>query len=151
MRRLLLLSITFITALLHVHPATANQPLNFEAKLGLVSQSLITEYLKNQNLGDFSSFETAKADLNADNIDEIILRPRECLPQNVKCTFLILAENSQKVTLLGKVSAYKLHLGSTFSYGIQDFLAFKSDNNDYEYVRYVWSPERSEYILENVH
>ena len=124
--------------------------LSFGQKPSIVSLKNIDSFLKTHQRGNQSDYDIAENDLNNDGLQEFVLRPKTCPSDPKPCQYMILAENKNKIYILGMISAYKLMLSGTFSNGIQDFLAFQSDNNDYEYERYIWSPTEARYILEKV-
>lgn len=130
--------------------AHATETLNYNHTPSVVSIMNIDSFLESYKKGTHADYDIAAADLNGDGLMEFILRSRPC-PSEVKtCTHMILAENKNKIYILGIISAHKLMLSRTFTHAIQDFLAFQSDNNDYEYERYIWSPSDAHYILEGV-
>jgi hypothetical protein len=134
-------------ALTFAAPASAQVALSFTFIPGLVDRTALRTYLKSVNKPELSSFDIAGPDLNKDGLREFVLRPKGCTAATMGCTYLILAEKRQKIIALGEITAQKVILSPSFSHGIQDFLAFQSDTNDYEYVRYAWSPSEMRYTL----
>ena len=133
------------------HGASAQgQNLFFNAKLGIVDANEIDLFLIESKRERLEKFDISTPDLNRDGITEYVLKPKNCPAGPAGCTYVILAENKASMVLLGEIKARKLLLGSAFTHGIQDFLAFNNDNNDYEYVRYVWSPVDAAYIVEQI-
>jgi hypothetical protein len=126
------------------------QNLFFNAKLGIVDANTIDLFLIESKRERLEKFDVATPDLNTDGIPEFVLKPKNCPAGPAGCTYVILAENKTSMVLLGEIKARKLLLGNAFTHGIQDFLAFNNDNNDYEYVRYVWSPVDAAYIVEQI-
>ena len=133
------------------HGASAQgQNLFFNAKPGIVDTNTIDLFLIESKRERLEKFDISTPDLNRDGITEYVLKPQNCPAGPAGCTYVILAENKASMVLLGEIKARKLLLGNAFTHGIQDFLAFNNDNNDYEYVRYVWSPVDAAYIVEQI-
>lgn len=127
--------------------AQAIEILDFEKPVPPTAQLLISAFVT-ANLGmNMENYQTAEMDLNRDGLNEYILRQKKCYGKEKLCTFLILAESRGNIVLLGKFSARNLALANSYTSGVQDILAFQSNNNDYGYDIFIWDPPSKMYIL----
>lgn len=127
--------------------ARAVEILDFEKPVPPTAQVLISGFVTaNLNI-NMENYQVAEADLNRDGMGEYVLRQKKCFGKEKLCTFLILAESRGNIVLLGKFSARSLAVGDSYTSGVQDILAFQSDNNDYGYDIFVWDPPSKMYIL----
>lgn len=147
MRHAILICLSFWSGFLAFpRDATAYESLAYGAALPPSSRLLLEEWLEQEKETELSLYEVAVADLNRDGIGEYVLKPRKCYGKGGFCTFIVLAEGQKGALVLGKISAKKLALGDSYHTGVQDILAFRSNNNDYEYDIFVWDPLASEYV-----
>lgn len=142
-----LCAVLFIFGVFGSERAQAMEILDFEKPVPPTAQTLISGFVtKNLNM-NMENYQVAEADLNRDGLSEYILRQKKCFGKDNLCTFLILAESRENIVLLAKFNARALALGNAFTYGVQDILAFQSDNNDYGYDIFIWDPPSKMYIL----
>lgn len=128
--------------------AFAFEPLAFGASsFPLLSKQRISAWLEANTGLPVDQYSVAPEDLNRDGIAEYILKPLKCYDSNGFCPFLILADTSAGIITLGTISAKSLALGDSYHGGVQDILAFRSNNNDYEYDIFVWDPPGKSYIV----
>lgn len=127
--------------------AWALEPLNYGPEVRPGARVLLSEWLEREMGVGLEAYATASADLNRDGLPEYVLKPLKCFDPRGFCTFLILADAQNKIVLLGKISAKNLALGDSYHSGVQDILAFQSNNNDYEYDIFVWDPPSMTYML----
>lgn len=127
--------------------AHAFEPLNYGPSLPVSAKVLLSDWVSREMGIGLGGYAVAMADLNRDGITEYVLKPLKCYDPQGFCTFLILADARQSLVLLGKISAKKLALGDSYHAGVQDILAFRSNNNDYEYDIFVWDPPSMTYML----
>lgn len=121
--------------------------LDFEKQIPPTAQVLISSFVTANLNTDMKNYQVAEVDLNGDALSEYILRQKKCYGNEKLCSFLILAESRGNIVLLGKFRARNLALGKTYTSGVQDILAFQSDNNDYGYDIFIWDPPSKMYIL----
>lgn len=122
--------------------------LRFEERLDSPSVRIqIDDFLKGFYKTDSLGFNIATSDLNADGINEYILKRKTCTQKKSVCTHIILANQKDKIRLLSSIRARHLMVGATSNYGVSDLLAFENDINDYDFDIYMWSPEEKMYIL----
>lgn len=98
----------------------------------------VSAFLSNQNKG-IDDFNFAKTDLNGDQVDEYLLRSRDCDTANF-CRYYILALMGGKAQPLLSIDAKDVKISGTKTNGVHDILAIRSKKNDYKYLRYIWSP-----------
>ena len=146
-RILMILIIALICCVVQNNIALAMGNFVFGSKIGSTSKVLLNHYLSEEYETSIQDYDIASQDLNGDGIDEFILKPENCISKNNQCIFLILAETRQKIVVLGKIQAKILALGNDYSNGIQDILAFRDNNNDYNYEVYSWDSTSKKYIL----
>ena len=127
--------------------AQALEILDFDKPIPPTAQLLISDFVTANLHMNMENYQAAEMDLNRDSLSEYILRQKKCYGDEKLCTFLILAESRGNIVLLGKFSARNLALGNSYSFGVQDILAFQSNNNDYGYDIFVWDPPTKMYIL----
>ncbi len=107
----------------------------------------LDDFLEKNFNSDSSRFVMSSTDLNGDNLLEYILKRKNCGQYTNICTYLIIAEKKEGLTLLSKISAHNLMVGDGKSYGIKNLLAFKNPSNAYDFDIYMWSPHEKMYIL----
>lgn len=110
-------------------------------------QFLISSYLPNTPSED--AYSIARTDLNADQIDEFILKTRDCTQPHRLCNFIALAETKDQMVELGRFSAYNIMISDQYTDGIRNILAYQDTINDYKYSIYVWDQKQSRYILKD--
>lgn len=130
------------------HPALSVENLDFNTRLGPSASLYADAFLRKEYRDDLSDYQAATADLNADGIDEIILKKRGCEDSEILCRYLILAEKDNKMLLLSKIRARHIMLGEDYSHGVRDILAFKNRIDDYDYQIYVWDSSTIQYTIE---
>jgi len=136
-------------ALLAATPAHAAQDLPFDVEIGEISRKNLQDYFQSA-LGKVpGDVAIAPVDLNEDGLHEFIVRDKSCDSRKQSCDFKILAENNDKIILLGEIPAYNIALGNAYSQGVRNILAFENAANDYAYAVYVWEPLQSRYMMEN--
>lgn len=128
---------------LSVSYAYAYEELDFKRTLNKRSEYLIKQFAQE----NFENIEVAKADLNKDGLDELILKTGDCHASAEKCSFEILAETHNQLIRLGTVKARNILLGDQYSSGVRNILVFEDEANDYNYELYVWEPQSSRYIV----
>lgn len=128
--------------------ANAAQELVFKSPdLGPTQTILLKDYLdQNKPLPAIEEALIARADLNEDGIDEIILRHACKIPENI-CAHEILALSGEKFIKIGEIEARILALGQGYNAGIRTIWAYKNDTNHFEYDIYVWEPAARQYII----
>ncbi len=128
--------------------AHALDKLEFEENIKSPSLKLqIDDFLRGFYNTDSVDFDIAFRDLNADGIEEYILKRKTCVQNKVVCTHFILASQNEKIRLLSSIRAKHIIVSSTVNYGVNDLLIFESDINDYDFDIYMWSPREKMYIL----
>ena len=142
------LTITFILIGFPNLAIAAIESLDYKEKIGPSTEYQINLFLENSYGATISQYDIARVDLNNDNIDEYILRRKECSSKRKQCVYLILAAKEDEIITLGEIKAQNLMIGETSSYGIKDILAFANEVNDYDFSIYMWSPFQKMYILE---
>lgn len=131
----------FATALVYVafsHPALAIEIHTFKET---PPSSILIEtsaFLANQNK-EISGFRFAQIDLNNDQVDEYLLRSKECDDAGF-CGYYVLAAMNGKMLPLLMIDAKDVKISDTKTNGVHDILAIRSKKNDYKYLRYIWSP-----------
>lgn len=128
--------------------AYATQNLVFDSKISPSAKHLLTKYAA-ENLKNSEHLSFARADLNSDGLNEFFIKTSDCAPQTQLCTFVVVAENGEKVVQLGQIAARKLMLDDGYTHGIRDIRAFNSPNNDFEYKTYSWAPLQSSYEMKD--
>jgi len=136
----------FILAILILAAFT---PLIARAAMGLLFKNdaserqkiLIQNYL-GKPLADLA---IAKADLNDDEIEELIVRS-DC--KNSLCDFRVLAELHGKLVELADIQAQNIQLSDTFTNGVRNIIAFKNASNDFDHSVYIWEPQARRYMIE---
>ncbi|MCB1681688.1 MAG: hypothetical protein H6858_03015 [Rhodospirillales bacterium] len=121
--------------------------LNFEKQISPTALILMSNYVQKNLEMNMENFKAVEIDLNRDGLNEYIIRQKKCYGGEQACTYYILAESRGNMVLLGKIRARNLALGGSYTYGVQDILAFQSNNNDYEYDIFIWDPPSKMYIL----
>ena len=134
--RIIVLTI-FVAVLSASSAVFAADELTFKAKNSFSNPHT----LKNLEIFTFSAF--AQVDLNDDGIDELILRNSSSANFS---EFHIIGLNNNKVFELGEVTAHKLMISYNRNHGVRSLLAFKNNNNDYDYTVYQWDAETSHYV-----
>lgn len=137
----------FLLCIANPFPAYALQALSYSDELPPSARLKISAFLKGINYGALSDFTFSSTDLNGDNINEYIIKEKQC--GQIQCLFLIIAEKKDDILLLSKIRAKHIMLGGTKSHGIFDILAFENELNDYDFDIYVWSPEEKKYMIKN--
>lgn len=127
--------------------ARAFEALTYGQRAPASAQLMLGDWLARETSLTLDDYETAMADLNRDGLGEYILKPRKCYGSDGLCEFLVLAGAGGQAVLLAKISAKKLALGDSYHAGVQDILAFRRNNNDYEYDIFVWDPPSMVYVL----
>lgn len=127
--------------------ASALESLNYGPEVPVGARVLLSDWLARETGLEIDAYAIASADLNRDGMPEYVLKPLKCYDPKGFCTFLILADAQKNMVLLGKISAKNLALGDSYHSGVQDILAFLSNNNDYEYDIFVWDPPSMAYVL----
>lgn len=138
-----------LTNILFISPATALEELKYSS-INDYSPSLylqLESFLKKEFKSNASDYLIANTDLNGDNLDEHILKRKNCGKYTNICTFIIVVEKNGKPTLLSKINAQRLMVGNDENYGIKNLLAFKNPKNAYDFDIYMWSPDKKMYIL----
>lgn len=110
-------------------------------------QLLVDSYARDTLHADPAQLKAARADLNQDGIDELIVVSPGCSPAAIPCRFNILADTGSTLTTLGTVAAKRLALSSNYTAGVRNIFAYQDQDNDFIYQLYVWEPEQSRYIL----
>lgn len=111
-----------------------------------IAKSKISVYFSQNNL-KFEDYRFAQIDINGDNFPEFLAQKTSCADQKTFCDYMILAEDGKTVISLLSISAKNLAISDTKTNGIHDILAIQSKKNDYEYLRYVWSPADMTFLL----
>ena len=135
-----------IFALCAVHNASSHaaEILKFDNSIARSSYERIKSYFSSALDEDIHAQDIAKTDLNSDGLYEFILRPQGCGNQ-IKCRYVILAENGSEIHTLGDFEGVNLLLGTEFSHGIRNLLVFNNAANDFDYELYTWHPKMSAY------
>jgi hypothetical protein len=119
----------------------AAERLSFSATLTESTKKILAEE-------SLTGAAAAKADLNGDGMDELILKKGVCPKAPALCTFIPVAETDGRAVKLGEIQARALLLGNGHRNGVRNILAYNSAVNDYEYQLYVWDPARARYTGE---
>ncbi len=131
--------------------AHAVERLQFNKSLSEREQRNITRYIEenSQEIPGISAknLKISATDLNRDGIEEFILGATECSDDAKTCPFLVLADKTHSVILLGRIEARAIALANTYSHGIRDIYAYNSISNDFDYDLYVWEPASSHYTI----
>ncbi len=144
----LLLLIMGLTLSLNANNVHALDKLKFEKNISSPSMRLkVDEFLNGFYKTDSMGFDVAAHDLNADGINEYILKRKSCTQAEVVCTHIILGSQKDNMLLLSSIRAKYMMVGATSNYGVSDLLVFENDINDYDFDIYIWSPEEKMYIL----
>lgn len=106
---------------------------------------MIEEFLESAELPPFSDFKATRVDINADGMDEYILKEAACPPSSPECRFLILAEADYEIVPLGEIIARDIQIADTKTDGVRDIHVFRDLNNDFTHEVYIWDSERSGY------
>ena len=124
--------------------APAMEPLRFDAKPGPTSKVLLDRH--------FQSLEPAQTtpplaaiDLNEDGLDEFIAQTA-CKADGI-CQYLVLAESRSAIVQLGLIAARTLALGSAYSGGVRNIIAYKAGDNDFTPTLYIWEPASRQYMI----
>ncbi len=130
-------------------PAFSHEQVIFDNRIGGATELYLSEFTKKHLKKPLSDYDIAKIDLNGDFYDEYALKPKNCkLDARIKlfCTFILIGEEKEKLIQLFVISAKKIAISTKKHNGIYDILAFDSKKNDYDYGRYIWSPDKKTYI-----
>ena len=129
-------------------PSHASEKLAFDQNLNERVQRMVAGFAKDEIKKDIKDLSIAKADLNEDGLDELILKSAQCGSGAEKtCDYVVVAEAQDKMVEIGAFKARDVRLGNGYSAGIRNILTFANEINDFEYELYVWEPQQSRYIL----
>ena len=105
------------------------------------------KFLEQNYKSDIESYMIFDIDLNGDGLLEYILKRKNCGQYTKICTFLIIADRNDGLSLLSEINARHIMIGDGKSYGIKNILAFKNQINAYDFDIYMWSPREKMYTL----
>ncbi|MDH5721880.1 MAG: hypothetical protein OEY94_00975 [Alphaproteobacteria bacterium] len=129
----------------------AATPLVFDNRITGATKLNLSHFTRAHLQSDIEKYDIARIDLNDDYYDEYILKQKNCVldvPPEQFCTFIIIGEKEEKLVQISVFNAKKIQISGKKHAGIYDILAFQSKKNDYEYERYIWSPDDKTYIRE---
>ena len=122
--------------------ALANENLQFEKAISNKHLSIISS-LNTKDLAP-DKYAIATIDLNEDFIDEYILRPNQCPPQQL-CPHLIIALNNRIPHVIGEFDAHKILVSYKKSYGVRHLIVYNQSSNDFITRTARWQPYISKY------
>lgn len=125
-------------------PTLASGPLQFEHTPNASEKLALEEYFKSAS-PPARDYDIAVSDLNEDGMKELILRAN-CNPEK-SCLFIVLAYKDNVLIELAKIQAYTLTLGSAYSVGVRNIIAYNRPDNDYRPSLYVWEPGARRYMM----
>jgi len=97
---------------------------------------------------DLKELKLSEYDLNGDSLPEFIFKDTICDSSTEKlCTYSIFAQKNQNLIALGTFKARKILVSDKKNHGISDILAYTGTENDYTYERFIWSSDKTMYIL----
>ena len=142
------IAINFFTGILWpADNAYALEPLFFGENKSPTLQIDIKHLLSGNSYDFPSDYIIAETELNGDYLPEYILKEKNCDSADYSCRFLVIGQNKNKLTVLTQIQASNLVIPNAKNYGVRDILAFQNPENDYDYKRYIWSPELSHYTV----
>jgi hypothetical protein len=124
--------------------AFATEPLHFNDRPGPTSTVFLERFFQSLN-PPLAVPALAAADLNEDGLNEFIAQT--ACQTNQGCVYLVLAESDGTLIQLGQIPARSLALGSAYSAGVRNIIAYKSGNNDFTPTLYVWEPASRQYMI----
>ncbi len=149
MVRKLVIVLTFFLMSLFPLQAYSSEQVIFDNRIFGATKLNLSQFIKDELNSSFDQYDFAKVDLNSDFFDEYILKKKNCsldLEPKQFCYFVIVSEKSDKLIKLSVIYAKKILISGKKHNGIYDILAFQSKKDDYEYERYIWSPEEKAYM-----
>lgn len=126
------------------HRADADDAISFNNAINARENILIRSYFGGLSEKKASP-DIASIDLNEDGVPEFIARTG-CAP-DAGCVFDILAQTDEKVIALGEIKARSLALGSAYSAGVRNIIAYNKLENDYGRALYIWDPGARRYKI----
>lgn len=89
-------------------------------------------------------YYVAATDLNKDNLNEYILKPKAC--GAAACDYTVLAALSGgTLHEIGALRGRSLMLGNAYAHGVRNLMIFTTPGNDYAYTLYKWYPQENRY------
>jgi hypothetical protein len=121
--------------------AQANEQLRFQAP-DSYKENKVIEYVSSINKKLSSPLLLAKIDLNADALDEYIIRAKDitACPQNKLCPYVIIALQDHKPIQIGQFDAHKILISNKKNYGIRQIIVYNDAYNDFKNVTAHWNP-----------
>ncbi len=126
--------------------AQASENLSFDTPLNSGEAQRLQKHFQKNGGKIPDKIDVARADLNEDGIDEFLVKIA-CFPEEKLCDYRILAETGEEITELGAMKAVKIGLGSGYSEGVRNLLAYRNPANDFDHNVYIWKSEAIRYIM----
>lgn len=148
MHRKLIGVLSLLSVILPLYSASASQII-FDNRISGATKLDLSHFARNHLASEIEEYDIARIDLNDDFYDEFMLKKKNCkldLVPRQFCTFIILGEKEEKLVQISVFHAKKIQISGKKHAGIYDILAFQSKKNDYEYERYIWSPDVKTYV-----
>jgi len=152
MRKTLTALLLFFGLVLPLYSYAAG-PIIFDNRIIGSTKLSISHFVRDHLKSDIKKYDIARVDLNDDYYDEFVLKQKNCLLDKASkqfCTFVFIGEKEDTLVKISVFNAKKIQVSGKKHAGIYDILAFQSKKNDYEYERYIWSPDDKTYIRESI-
>jgi hypothetical protein len=124
--------------------ALAMEPIAFNVTPGPINKIQLENYFKALTPPK-TAYDLAEIDLNEDGLHEFIART-SCKDDKT-CDYHVLAQNNDHIIELGLIPARNIALGSAYSGGVRNIIAYKSGDNDFTSTLYVWEPGARRYMI----
>jgi hypothetical protein len=127
-------------------PVQALERVDFGAVIARSSLEKIQNFYAQQRTARPHKLSIARSDLDGDGLYEFIVKLQGCDAQSL-CVHQVFTEDRDRVRSIGAFEARRVMLGNEYAHDMRNLLVFGNAVNDFDYVRYSWHPETSNYAL----